>query len=102
MALTRNFKETVQARVLADPAFREALLREGIEARRDRRRRGRPGCRALGRQSRPRRRSRVIALLGGARPLLRGADVLQQPGRSLTLAAARAWQNHRSGRPIEN
>jgi len=31
MALTRNFKETVQARVLADPAFREALLREGIE-----------------------------------------------------------------------
>ena len=32
MALTRNFKETVQARVLADPAFREALLREGIEA----------------------------------------------------------------------
>jgi DNA-binding phage protein len=32
MALTRNFKQTVQARVLADPAFREALLREGIEA----------------------------------------------------------------------
>jgi DNA-binding phage protein len=32
MALTRNFKETVQARVLVDPAFREALLREGIEA----------------------------------------------------------------------
>jgi len=32
MALTRNFKETVQARVLADPAFREALLREGVEA----------------------------------------------------------------------
>jgi len=31
MALTRKFKETVQARVLADPAFREALLREGIE-----------------------------------------------------------------------
>lgn len=31
MALTRSFKETVQARVLADPAFREALLREGIE-----------------------------------------------------------------------
>ncbi len=31
MALTRNFKESVQARVLADPAFREALLREGIE-----------------------------------------------------------------------
>jgi DNA-binding phage protein len=32
MALTRSFKETVQARVLADPAFRDALLREGIEA----------------------------------------------------------------------
>jgi hypothetical protein len=32
MALTRTFKETVQARVLADPAFREALLREGVEA----------------------------------------------------------------------
>ena len=31
MALTRNFKDTVQARVLADPAFREALLREGVE-----------------------------------------------------------------------
>src|SRR6266478_3296786 len=32
MALTRNFKETVQARVLADPAFREALLRDYIKA----------------------------------------------------------------------
>ena len=32
MALTRDFKATVQARVQADPAFREALLREGIEA----------------------------------------------------------------------
>jgi DNA-binding phage protein len=32
MALTRDFKTTVQARVLADPAFRDALLREGIEA----------------------------------------------------------------------
>src|SRR5437879_9344858 len=32
MALTHNFKESLQARVLADPAFREALLREGIEA----------------------------------------------------------------------
>ncbi len=32
MALTRQFKETVQARVAADPAFRAALLREGIEA----------------------------------------------------------------------
>jgi hypothetical protein len=31
MALTRKFKETVQARVQADPAFREALLREGID-----------------------------------------------------------------------
>ena len=32
MALTRSFKETVQARVLADRKFREALLREGIDA----------------------------------------------------------------------
>jgi DNA-binding phage protein len=32
MALTRNFKETVQARVLTDRKFREALLREGIDA----------------------------------------------------------------------
>ena len=31
MALTRSFKATVQARVLADPAFRDALLQEGIE-----------------------------------------------------------------------
>jgi DNA-binding phage protein len=31
MGLTRSFKETIQARVEADPAFREALLREGIE-----------------------------------------------------------------------
>jgi DNA-binding phage protein len=31
MALTRNFKETVQARVLADRSFREALLREAID-----------------------------------------------------------------------
>ena len=31
MALTRDLKATVQARVQADPAFREALLREGIE-----------------------------------------------------------------------
>ena len=31
MALTRDFKETIQARVLADPKFRDALLREGIE-----------------------------------------------------------------------
>ena len=31
MALTGDVKVTVQARVQADPAFREALLREGIE-----------------------------------------------------------------------
>ena len=31
MALTRDFKETVLARVQADPAFRDALLQEGIE-----------------------------------------------------------------------
>ena len=31
MPLTRDFKATVQARVLADPAFRDALLKEGIE-----------------------------------------------------------------------
>jgi hypothetical protein len=31
MALTRKFKDTVQARVQADPVFRKALLREGIE-----------------------------------------------------------------------
>ncbi|SHM91000.1 transcriptional regulator [Rhizobacter sp. OV335] len=31
MALTRDFKQTVQARVLADPAFRDALLKEGVE-----------------------------------------------------------------------
>jgi len=29
MALTRDFKETIQARVERDPAFREALLKEG-------------------------------------------------------------------------
>jgi DNA-binding phage protein len=32
MALTRAFKDTVLARVQADPAFREALLREGVNA----------------------------------------------------------------------
>lgn len=32
MALTRSFKETVQARVANDPVFRRALLREGVEA----------------------------------------------------------------------
>lgn len=31
MALTRSFKETIQARVEHDPSFREALLKEGIE-----------------------------------------------------------------------
>jgi hypothetical protein len=31
MALTRDFKETIQARVECDPAFREALLMEGVE-----------------------------------------------------------------------
>jgi len=31
MAITRNFKETVQARALKDPEFREGLLRESIE-----------------------------------------------------------------------
>jgi DNA-binding phage protein len=31
MALTRDFKETIQARVRRDPAFRKELLREGIE-----------------------------------------------------------------------
>ena len=32
MALTREFKETIAARAGRDPAFREALLREGIQA----------------------------------------------------------------------
>lgn len=32
MPLTRSFKQTVQARALRDPAFREALLTEGGEA----------------------------------------------------------------------
>ena len=31
MPLTRDFKETVQARAERDPAFREGLLKEGIE-----------------------------------------------------------------------
>ena len=31
MALTRSFKGTVRARVLADRSFREALLREAID-----------------------------------------------------------------------
>jgi DNA-binding phage protein len=32
MTLTRDFKETIQARVLRDPAFRRELLREGVES----------------------------------------------------------------------
>lgn len=32
MALTRDFKETVLARVQADPKFRNALLKKGVEA----------------------------------------------------------------------
>jgi hypothetical protein len=31
MALTKSFKELVQARAARDPAFAEALLRDGIE-----------------------------------------------------------------------
>ncbi len=31
MALTRDFKETIQARVQRDPVFREELLKEGIQ-----------------------------------------------------------------------
>jgi DNA-binding phage protein len=31
MALTRDFKESIQARVIADPKFCDALLKEGIE-----------------------------------------------------------------------
>jgi len=31
MGLTRDFKETIQARVERDPAFREALLKEGVK-----------------------------------------------------------------------
>ena len=31
MALTKSFKELVQSRVAAEPAFGEALLREGID-----------------------------------------------------------------------
>ena len=31
MALTRDFKETVLARAKRDPAFREGLLKEGVE-----------------------------------------------------------------------
>ena len=31
MALTREFKDTVQARVVRDRRYRKALLREGVE-----------------------------------------------------------------------
>ena len=31
MPLTRDFKETVKARARRDPAFREGLLKEGVE-----------------------------------------------------------------------
>ena len=31
MPLTRDFKETIRARVKRDPGFRKALLREGVE-----------------------------------------------------------------------
>src|SRR5215469_5099667 len=31
MALTRDFKETIRARIERDPKFRKELLREGIE-----------------------------------------------------------------------
>lgn len=32
MVLTRNFKETIQARAQRDPSFRKELLREAIES----------------------------------------------------------------------
>ena len=31
MSLTRSFKATIQARIERDPAFREELLKEGVE-----------------------------------------------------------------------
>lgn len=31
MALTRDFRETIRARIERDPAFREALLKEGVD-----------------------------------------------------------------------
>ena len=31
MVLTRNFKETIQARIERDPTFREELLKEAVE-----------------------------------------------------------------------
>ena len=32
MALTRSFRDTVRARVASDPAFKQALLTEGLNA----------------------------------------------------------------------
>ncbi len=32
MAITRNFKDTIQARALRDPKFRKGLLKESIES----------------------------------------------------------------------
>jgi DNA-binding phage protein len=32
MALTRSFKETIKARAASDPAFKQALLTEGLNA----------------------------------------------------------------------
>ena len=32
MALTRKFKDTIQARAQRDPAFRDAMLAEGVDA----------------------------------------------------------------------
>ena len=32
MTLTREFKETIQARIERDPVFREELLKEGVES----------------------------------------------------------------------
>lgn len=31
MALTRDFRETIQVRIKRDPAFREEMLKEGVE-----------------------------------------------------------------------
>ena len=31
MALTRSFKQTIQARIEKDPAFREELFKEGVQ-----------------------------------------------------------------------
>ena len=31
MTLTQNFRETIQARIERDPAFREELLKEGVD-----------------------------------------------------------------------